>query len=80
MINLPKAFQTIFGSIRQPNTAYHYWERSNGSRHFSLKRGWGAVGRGGGWGLLRNTILFYTEALGTQVGIDYFILSDNVQS
>ena len=31
-------------------------------------------------GLLRNTVLFYTEASGTQVGVDYFILSDNVQS
>ena len=39
------------------------------------------MGRGGGGvgGLLRNTILFYTEALGTHVGVDYFILSDNMQ-
>ena len=40
----------------------------------------GGCGEGGGvGGLLRNTILFYTEALGTQVGVDYFILSDNMQ-
>ena len=40
------------------------------------------MGGGGGGirGLLRNTVLFYTEASGTQVGVDYFILSDNVQS
>ena len=37
-------------------------------------------GGGGVGGLLRNTILFYTEASGTQVGVDYFILSDNMQS
>lgn len=81
MINQPKAFQTIFGSIRQPNTAYHYWERSNGSRHF-FEAGVGGCGGGGGGirGLLRNTVLFYTEASGTQVGVSYFILSDNVQS
>lgn len=38
------------------------------------------VGGGGIRGFLRNTVLFYTEASGTQVGVDYFILSDNVQS